>query len=513
MNEIVERVENNFINIYKKFDILDKKLNDYHMKFYKINEMIDIIISDEYTKIYKTYYPMKNYDPSQDRFFIYNEVIDIPLKKNSYIIFEYIFESEYINILLVINLKIDNVLQKDFHINLKKYNKIRYMFRLDYNITKINFYLYLYNNEIYNDEKMEYLKKYCLIIKKLNLIYFLLYKYMNYYRKNVNNTTNDLKLKMQIGSLTVKMTENINKINDLLEVDKDIKKDITDNSNSIKNMKNEISDKVDKNYINDNYYNKNYVDILSSNVYNRTHLDNQFNNIYNKTETNNKISKLDRNIVLFNTNLTKFNDETYKKDQELQDDKISTLENKNLTDAQINKMNQLENIDLGKINTSYNFYNKINDMTYYIKEFFMHNIDLVRRFEITNEMDYIQILQFEIDRNFLVNDVIKFFISIKLLYENMSKIYWVLYFKMDVHYKDDVLIKSFNKQMTSKGFLFKNLATFNIDNMFKLNKDTDRLIFKLYMYKVSTAYKNDVTVTLTNSLEENYCNLTWYRNQ
>ena len=62
MDEIVERVENNFINIYNKFDILDKKLNDYHMKFYKINEMIDLMISNEYNKIYKTYYPMKNYD-------------------------------------------------------------------------------------------------------------------------------------------------------------------------------------------------------------------------------------------------------------------------------------------------------------------------------------------------------------------------------------------------------------------------------------------------------------------
>ena len=46
------------------------------------------------------------------------------------------------------------------------------MFKLDYNITKINFYLYLFNNEIYSDEIMEYLKKYCLIIKKVNLIYF-----------------------------------------------------------------------------------------------------------------------------------------------------------------------------------------------------------------------------------------------------------------------------------------------------------------------------------------------------
>ena len=54
MNEIVERVENNFINIYNKFNILDKKLNDYHIKFDEINEIIDIIISDEYTKIYKT---------------------------------------------------------------------------------------------------------------------------------------------------------------------------------------------------------------------------------------------------------------------------------------------------------------------------------------------------------------------------------------------------------------------------------------------------------------------------
>ena len=120
MDEIVERVENNFINIYNKFDILDKKLNDYHMKFDKINEMNDLIISDEYNKIYITYFPMKNYDLAQDRFFIYNEVIDIPLKKNSYIIFEYIFESEYIDIPLVINLKIDDILEKDFNIHLKK---------------------------------------------------------------------------------------------------------------------------------------------------------------------------------------------------------------------------------------------------------------------------------------------------------------------------------------------------------------------------------------------------------
>ena len=172
MDEIVERVENNFINIYKKFDIIDKKLNNHHMKFDEINNMIDLIISNEYTKFYKTYYPVKNYDLSQDRFFIYSENIDIPLKANTYIIFEYIFNSEYIDIPLIVNFQIDNVLDKDFNINLKEYNKIRHMFKLDYNVTKITFYLYLLNNEIYNDDKMKYLKKILFNNKKIKFNIF-----------------------------------------------------------------------------------------------------------------------------------------------------------------------------------------------------------------------------------------------------------------------------------------------------------------------------------------------------
>ena len=172
MDELAERIENNFINIYKKFDILDKKLNNYHTKFDKMNNMIDLIISNDYNKIYKIYYPKKNYDLSQDRFFIYSEVIDIPLKANTYIIFQYSFNSEYIDIPLIVSLKIDNVLEKDFNINLKEYNEIRHMFKLDYNVTKINFYLYLFNNEIYNDQKMEYLKKILFDNKKIKFYIF-----------------------------------------------------------------------------------------------------------------------------------------------------------------------------------------------------------------------------------------------------------------------------------------------------------------------------------------------------
>ena len=60
---------------------------------------------------------------------------------------------------------------------------------------------------------------------------------MNYYRKNVDNTANDLKLKMQMAAFTLKLSENNDKIHSLLEVDKNIKKDITNNSNRIENMK------------------------------------------------------------------------------------------------------------------------------------------------------------------------------------------------------------------------------------------------------------------------------------
>ena len=173
VEEITERIENNFINIYNKFDILEKKLYVYHIKIDEINDMIDIIISNEYNKIYKTYYSMKNYDLAQDRFFIYSEVIDIPLKANTYIIFEYIFNGDYIDIQLIVNLKIDDILEKDFNMNLKEYNKIRHMFKLDYDVTRINFYLYLFDNEIYNDEKMEYLKKNIFNNKKIKFFVFL----------------------------------------------------------------------------------------------------------------------------------------------------------------------------------------------------------------------------------------------------------------------------------------------------------------------------------------------------
>ena len=148
INHIEDAILNNQNHI-KKLLNKSNKINTLNTKFDKISELIDIIISDEYNKIYKTFFPIEN---------IHSEIIDIPLKKNSYIIFEYAFNSEKIDILLIVKLKIDGVLEKNFNIVLKEYNKIMYTFKLDYNITKIKFDLYLLNNEkiLFNNKKIKF---------------------------------------------------------------------------------------------------------------------------------------------------------------------------------------------------------------------------------------------------------------------------------------------------------------------------------------------------------------------
>ena len=52
---------------------------------------------------------------------------------------------------------------------------------------------------------------------------------MSYYRKPKNKTIDDVKLKMQLGALTLKISENNNKTDSLLAVDKNIKKDVSSN--------------------------------------------------------------------------------------------------------------------------------------------------------------------------------------------------------------------------------------------------------------------------------------------
>ena len=263
------------------------------------------------------------------------------------------------------------------------------------------------------------------------------------------------------------------------------------------------------NKIKNEYYNKNELDTNFNNLYNRTYLDNKFDNIYNKTEINDKTSKLDRNIVLFNTNLTKFIDETYKNDKKV-------LEDNKITDTQITKLNQLENIDLGKINSSYtnSVFNKvkIDKMRYYIKEFIPFNITLVKKFTFIGNVNEIMILQFELDqRTFDIDDIIKFFLNITIQYDNSKSNWYRLKLKLNFLYDDNTLIKSFVKMPVSKGFLYQHLMNYNINRFLKLFKKTEKIIFKIYMSKINESLQDNIVFNLNQQYENDYCDLIHYK--
>ena len=97
---------------------------------------------------------------------------------------------------------------------------------------------------------------------------------MDYYRKPINKIVNDVKFKMQLGALTLKLNENNNKINDLIGVDKNIKKDISSNSDLIDTNTSNISSNLSKlNNIENNL-------ILVDDIYNETFDIPRFSEIY-----------------------------------------------------------------------------------------------------------------------------------------------------------------------------------------------------------------------------------------
>ena len=56
---------------------------------------------------------------------------------------------------------------------------------------------------------------------------------MNYYRKPIDKIAYDVKLKMGLSALTLKISENNKKIDSLINVDKNIRNDISTNTSKI----------------------------------------------------------------------------------------------------------------------------------------------------------------------------------------------------------------------------------------------------------------------------------------
>ena len=144
-----------------------------------------------------------------------------------------------------------------------------------------------------------------------------------YYRKPIKKTVDDVKLKMQIGALTLKLSKNNNKIDDLLNVDKNIKKDVSDNLNLINSNKENISKNDNKIYkkgllITSNdisiYGHKKRLDVIEKDikkidlstediVNNKSNIENTENTIKNYNTNIIKIPNIENDIDDINSNI------------------------------------------------------------------------------------------------------------------------------------------------------------------------------------------------------------------
>ena len=123
----------------------------------------------------------------------------------------------------------------------------------------------------------------------------------DYYRKTVNKVVNDVKLKMQLGALTLKL-------NDLIGVDKNIKKDVSTNTGKINNNSSTISTNFKQISVNTGDISSNLgkintnTDNISSNS---SQINTNTSNISsNSSQINTNTSNISSNLKQIDTNTT-----------------------------------------------------------------------------------------------------------------------------------------------------------------------------------------------------------------
>ena len=128
-------------------DKINKKLDTMYSKIYKLNKLSYISISDEYNKYYKNYNIIDDFDLKKT--LIFEDEINLNLKRNSYIIFNYSCYNSNIKELIpvILKLELDNTITKEMKININS-NKIdvKMDITLPFNVDNIKFKLSMISN-------------------------------------------------------------------------------------------------------------------------------------------------------------------------------------------------------------------------------------------------------------------------------------------------------------------------------------------------------------------------------
>ena len=331
----------------------------------------------------------------------------------------------------------------------------------------------------------------------------------DYYRKTVNKVVNDVKLKMGLSALTLKLSENNKKIDDLIVVDKSIKNDILTNSGKIdsninaiklvnKNSQDNSADistnleqiNINTEFISTNSENINGIDEIKSNL----------NNIKNDL-SDFKINYSIQNLFIYNIDveqnytLDKDNPEFSIFSYNLQDDfeSNSVLE----IDCKI-LYNYTSYNNIGALIHVFKLYDENNKLIYEYKNLKSNSGDNLSAFLNQNDLFYVKLDKnysiINIELSLSILDNISKSVTCKLLNTFKSNF---LYIK---HYKK-INTLSVNNNLTDLENDISSNSTKIKTNLIKINSNEDDINY-LKNNKSTKYLKNVYNILFYNEKKE-----------
>ena len=373
---------------------------------------------------------------------------------------------------------------------------------------------------------------------------------MNYYRKTIDNTANDVKLKMQIGALTLKLSENNGNISSNTSLIDTNKNNISSNTSLIDTNKNNISS------------NTSLIDTDTNNISTlKTDVSNNYNfTQINKKKSDNNTTFIDTNRDNIATNLSKINaieESNLKISDEIFNNRYNiisqnfnfnvnmhlyklfekTIENNMITgeliiNTVINyKYDNLKN-DLNRLTHSYQFYNDKDELFYSIT---LDNHDFSTSNFDENILNVSDNFCFNIDNKDKIKIVLSLMrinewgtgsINIEMIYNNsINSIYKEKTNVSDKFDEHNQKIKTINDKISSNNNLISNNFTsilplksnYIINNIWLFNLPDKDINFKsdikkilIYENTIDYQFKVNSFIEINESIAYKYDNIKLY---
>ena len=307
---------------------------------------------------------------------------------------------------------------------------------------------------------------------------------MNYYRKPINKTIDDIKLKMQMAAFTLKLIENKNNISSNTSLIDTNKNNISSNTSLIDTNKNNISSNTSLIDTNKNNISSNtsLIDTNKNNISSNTSLiDTNKNNISSNTSLiNTNKSDISSNTSLIDTNKNNISSNTSLINTNKSD--ISTLKtdvSNNYTFTQINKKKSDNNttfIDTNRDNIANNL-SKINtiEQNYKLKDIIIIDIIKSQIPETVDSNNEFVIINSSLD-NLKKDSYIQFDSSISIFFH--KHYINIAFFHILLEYFNDKKVLIESVKMPIVGMISKHS---NITNscIIKIPNDLDKIYYKL----------------------------------